>query len=149
MEFIAKKYDELTVDELFDIYKLRCAVFIVEQKCPYQDVDDADNAAVHLMAKDENALQGYLRVLPAGDTMPEVSIGRVIAVRRRCGLGEKLMRKGIEVAKEFFNAQTIRIEAQTYVATLYEKCGFERVGEEFLLDGIPHIEMLLASDLNK
>ena len=149
MEFIAKKYEELTVDELFAIYKLRCAVFIVEQKCPYQEVDDADEVAVHLMAKDENGLQGYLRVLPAGATTPEVSIGRVIAVKRRCGIGEKLMRKGIEVAKEIFNAQTIRIEAQTYVATLYEKCGFERVGEEFLLDGIPHIEMLLAPSLNK
>lgn len=145
MKFVAKKYEELTVDELFAIYKLRCAVFIVEQKCPYQDVDDADKVAVHLMAKDENGLQGYLRVLPAGATMPEVSIGRVIAVKRRCGLGEKLMRKGIEVAKEFFDAQSIRIEAQTYVAALYEKCGFERAGVEFLLDGIPHIEMLFTA----
>ncbi|MFG6362535.1 MAG: GNAT family N-acetyltransferase [Akkermansia muciniphila] len=145
MEFIIKKYDELTVGELFDIYKLRCAVFIVEQKCPYQDVDDADKVAMHLMAKDENGLQGYLRVLPAGATMPEVSIGRVIAVKRGYGLGEELMRKGIEIAQATFNAPAIKIEAQTYVAALYEKCGFERVSEEFMLDGIPHVEMLFSA----
>lgn len=145
MEFIAKRYNELTIDELFDIYKLRCAVFIVEQKCPYQDVDDADKMAIHLMAKDKNGLQGYLRVLPAGASMPEVSIGRVVVVKRRCGLGEQLMRKGMDVAEEIFNASVIKIEAQTYVAALYEKCGFVRIGEEFMLDGIPHVEMLFRA----
>lgn len=112
MKYIAKHFHELTVDELFEIYKLRCSVFVVEQSCPYQDVDDADKVSIHLMAVDEKGLQGYLRIIPAGVTTDDVSIGRVVVVKRRCGLGENMVLKGIEIVKEHFNANVVTIDAQ-------------------------------------
>lgn len=144
MEFVVKRFHELTVDELFEIYKLRCTVFVVEQSCPYQDIDDADKVSIHLMAVDEKGLQGYLRIIPAGVTTDNVSIGRVVVVKRRCGLGENMVRKGIIIAKEHFNADVLTIEAQVYVAELYRRCGFVQTSEEFMIDNIPHIEMKLT-----
>jgi len=144
MQIIIKKYNELTTDELYEILKLRIAVFVVEQNCPYQDIDDKDKAAVHIYMKDENGINAYLRVLPQGVSYAEASIGRVISVRRRKGLATTLMKEGISVAKEYFGADSIRIEAQVYARKLYENLGFVQVSEEFLEDGIPHIEMLLA-----
>lgn len=141
MKLIVKHFRELTTEELFEIYKLRVAVFVVEQNCPYQEVDCADLVAYHLYLKDESGLQAYLRVLPKGATHEEVSIGRVISVKRRCGLGTQIVKEGISVAKEKFDAKQIVIEAQTYARKLYENVGFVQSGEEFLEDGIPHIPM--------
>lgn len=144
MEWNIKRFDELTIEELYEILKLRAAVFVVEQKCPYQDVDDKDKHAYHVYLKDETGIQAYLRVLEAGVSFEEVSIGRVISVKRRCGLGSSLLEAGITVAKEKLNASSIRIEAQSYARNFYEVHGFKQVSEEFLEDGIPHIEMLLV-----
>lgn len=144
MKYIAKHFHELTVDELFEIYKLRCSVFVVEQSCPYQDVDDADKVSIHLMAVDEKGLQGYLRIIPAGVTTDDVSIGRVVVVKRRCGLGENMVLKGIEIVKEHFNANVVTIDAQVYVTELYRRCGFVQTSGEFMIDNIPHIEMKLT-----
>ena len=141
MELAIKHFHELTAEELFEIYKLRVSVFIVEQNCPYQEVDDADLTAVHLYLKDDTGIQAYLRVLPKGATHNEVSIGRVIAAKRRCGLGTQIVNAGIAVAKEKFSAKRIIIDAQTYARKLYETVGFIQSGEEFLEDGIPHIPM--------
>lgn len=93
MELFVKTLQELTPEELFEIYKLRVSVFVVEQKCPYQEVDDADKVAYHVWMKDEDGIQAYLRVLPKGATFDECSIGRVIAVKRRCGLGDEDSRR--------------------------------------------------------
>lgn len=142
MELIVKHFRELSTEELVDIYKLRVAVFVVEQNCPYQEIDDADKSAYHIYLKDEDGIQAYLRVLPKGVTFPDVSIGRVLAVRRRCGLGSRILAAGIEVAREKFNANRITIGAQVYARKLYEKAGFVQSSEEFLEDGIPHIEMV-------
>lgn len=143
MDIIVKQFHELTNDELFEIYKLRVSVFVVEQNCAYQEVDDADRVAYHVYLKDENGIAGYLRVLPGGVTFDTVSIGRVIAVKRRCGIGSKILAEGILVAKEKFNANCITIEAQVYARGLYEKAGFVQSSGEFLEDGIPHIKMTL------
>lgn len=142
MEFICKHFNQLTRDELFDIYKLRVAVFIVEQQCAYPEVDDADRQAYHLWLQDGDGIQAYLRVLPAGVTFDTVSIGRVIAVKRRQGLGSRIVVEGIRAAREVFGAKRITIEAQTYAKGLYEKAGFVQSSEEFLEDGIPHIQMV-------
>lgn len=142
MELTAKHFSKLTTQELFEIFKLRVSVFVVEQKCYYQEVDEHDSAAYHVWLYDEDGIEAYLRVLPAGETFEEVSIGRVIAVKRRHGLGTKIVAAGIEVAREKLGAKKIKIEAQTYARALYEKLGFVQVGEEFLEDGIPHIPML-------
>lgn len=143
MELVIKHFNELTVRELFEIYKLRISVFVVEQNCPYQEIDDADTNAYHVYLKDETGIQAYLRVLPKGVTFQEVSLGRVIAVKRRCGLGSMILSEGIKFAKERFGAEIITIGAQVYARGLYEKAGFVQSSPEYLEDGIPHIIMTL------
>ena len=143
MDLIVKQFHELTNEELFELYKLRVSVFVVEQNCAYQEVDDADRIAYHVYLKDKDGIEGYLRVLPGGAVFDTVSIGRVIAVKRRCGIGSKILAEGIRVAKEKFHAKCITIEAQVYARGLYEKAGFVQSSDEFLEDGIPHIKMTL------
>ena len=144
MKFILKKFNELSVDELFEIYRLRVSVFVVEQRCPYQEVDDFDKSSLHLCAREDGKLVAYLRILPGGTAFDEVSLGRVISVKRRCGIGSMLVSEGIKAAKERFGAGPIVIEAQTYARALYEKQGFVQVSDVFLEDGIPHIKMRLS-----
>lgn len=141
MELICKHFTQLTRDELFQIYKLRVAVFIVEQQCAYPVIDDADQVAWHLWLQDGDGIAAYLRVLPPGTTFDAASIGRVLAVKRRQGLGSRIVAEGIRAARERFGAQTITIEAQTYARELYGRAGFVQTSEEFLEDGIPHIRM--------
>ena len=143
MKFLVKHFSELTTRELFEIYKVRVAVFVVEQKCAYQEVDDMDREAYHLWFEDDDGIEAYLRLMPAGVARAEVSLGRVIAVKRRCGLGTKIVAEGIRFAKEKLGASEIVIEAQTYVKKMYESLGFRAESEEFLEDGIPHIRMRL------
>lgn len=146
MEFIVKHFSELTIEELFEIYKLRVSVFVVEQNCPYQEVDDADKIAYHLYMKDENGILAYLRVLPKGAAYDEVSLGRVISVNRRCGFGTQIVDAGIAFAKEKFGVKRIVIGAQAYALKFYENAGFKKFGEEYLEDGIPHIHMEAVFD---
>ena len=141
MELICKHFTQLTRDELFQIYKLRVSVFIVEQQCAYPEIDDADQVAWHLWLQDGDGIAAYLRVLPPGTTFDAASIGRVIAVKRRQGLGSRIVAEGVRTARERFGAQTITIEAQTYARGLYERAGFVQTSQEFLEDGIPHIRM--------
>ena len=141
MELVIKHFDELCTEELFEIFKLRVSVFVVEQNCPYQEVDDADKTAYHVYLKNETGIQAYLRVLPGSASAP--SIGRVIAVKRRCGLGSQILSAGIKVARERFAAECITVEAQVYARELYEMAGFVQSSSEFLEDGIPHIKMTL------
>lgn len=143
MELTVKHFSQLSAEELFEIYKLRVSVFIVEQRCPYQDVDDADKTAYHLWLRDENGIAAYARLLPPGVTFPTAAIGRVIAVRRRCGLGTRIVDAAINAAREKLSADVITIEAQVYARSLYEKAGFVQTSEEFLEDGIPHVQMQL------
>ena len=146
MELIIKHFKDLTTDELFEIYKLRAAVFVVEQNCVYQDIDEADRHAYHLYLKDENGIQAYLRVLPQGVYFDTASIGRVISIKRRCGFATRLLKVGIALAKEKFDAKTLTISAQTYAKPLYEGVGFRQCSEEYLEDGIPHIRMTLDTE---
>ena len=143
MELIIKHFNELTTQELFEIYKCRVSVFVVEQNCPYQEVDDADTVAYHLYLKDEEGIQAYARVLPPGTTFKEASIGRVISIKRRCGLGTRIVTEAIKVIKDKYHLNKIKIEAQVYARKLYENVGFIQTSEPFLEDGIPHIEMTL------
>lgn len=143
MRRILKSFSQLSADELFAIYKLRVAVFVVEQKCAYQEVDEVDKASYHLWYEDEDGIEAYLRIIPAGVTRKEVSLGRVIAVKRRCGLGTKIVSDAISFAKKELKTKEIVIEAQTYVKLLYEQLGFRVESEEFFEDGIPHVQMRL------
>ena len=143
MELYIKHFQELTKEELMEIYRLRIAVFVVEQNCPYQDIDGADQNAYHLYLKDGDGIQAYLRVLPQGVKYPEASIGRVISVKRRCGLATRLLREGIALAKERYGAERLTISAQVYARTLYERVGFVQSSDGKLEDGIPHIQMTM------
>ena len=142
MKLICKHFNDLTAKELYEILRLRVNVFVVEQNCSYPEVDGKDLDAWHLWFEDEDGIAGYLRLLAPGVSFKEASIGRVIAKKRRCGIGSKLMQAGIEKMKEVYGDTDIRIEAQVYAREFYEKAGFVKVSEEFLDDGIPHIEML-------
>ena len=144
MELIVKHFSELSAEELFAIYRLRVSVFVVEQNCPYQEVDEADQVAYHLWLQDGHGIQAYARVLPPGVAFPEAAIGRVIAVKRRCGLGSKIVAAAIEVVKTKLSCPKITLEAQVYAQSLYAQAGFVPTSEEFLEDGIPHIQMQLT-----
>ncbi|MDO5018617.1 MAG: GNAT family N-acetyltransferase [Lagierella massiliensis] len=143
MELFIKNFNELTTEELYSILKLRVDVFVVEQNCPYPELDNRDKDAVHVYLKEENEIVAYLRIMDRGVESEYVSIGRVISAKRRRGLGTYIMKEGIKACKEIFDADIIYIEAQTYARTFYEKSGFKQVSEEFLLDDIPHIKMEL------
>lgn len=142
MELVVKHFNELNTKELFDIYKLRVSVFVVEQNCPYQEIDDTDLVSYHMYYKDKDGIKAYLRIVPKNVTMEDVSIGRVISMDRRKGLGSKLLNEGINFIKNKFNVNKIGIEAQVYAKTFYELQGFKQISDEFLIDDIPHIKML-------
>ena len=144
MELCAKEFSELTVEELYEIMKLRVSVFVVEQQCPYMELDGLDRTALHVWFRDpEGGLLAYLRVMDRNESREYVSIGRVIAAKRRCGLGSGILREGIRLAKERFGAEKIYLEAQCYAKGLYEKQGFVQISETVLEDGSPHVKMLL------
>ena len=142
MELTIKHFDELSAQELFEIYRSRVAVFVVEQNCPYQEVDEADRHAYHITLREDGELVAYLRVVEQNVLREEVTIGRVLSLKRRKGYASRLLAEGIRVAEERLHADKIVIEAQTYAMPLYEKAGFVPVSEEFLEDGIPHVRML-------
>ncbi len=143
MDLTVKRFEELDINELYEILKLRVDVFVVEQNCPYPELDDKDKSAWHVYIREDGKITAYLRVLDPGVSFDTAAIGRVISTRRRCGLGTKLLQEGIRVAREHMNADAIKIEAQTYARKFYELQGFRQTSEEFLEDGIPHIEMTL------
>ncbi len=142
-----KRFHELTIDELYAILRLRVSVFVVEQNCPYMELDNLDREALHLWLEDEDGIEAYLRVLDHGVESEHVAIGRVIAVKRRCGLGSRILTEGIKAAREQFGADSIYLEAQAYARELYEKQGFRQISDEFPLDGIPHVKMLLEPEI--
>ena len=141
MELVVKSFDELTVDELYEILRLRVDVFVVEQSCPYPDLDGLDRSALHVFLRDGEGIQAYLRVLPAGAAFPPAGLGRVVVRRRRQGLGGRIVAAGIAAARERLGARELTLDAQTYARGLYEQAGFCQCSEEFLEDGIPHIRM--------
>ena len=144
MDYKFKKFSDLTRDELYEILRLRSEVFIVEQKCTYQDIDLKDKLAYHLFLEDNNVIVSYLRILPKGISYEEVAIGRVLTKEsyRKMGLSKKLIQKAIDFVTDTLGEKEIRLSAQLYARKLYEGCGFKRTSDIYLEDGIEHIEML-------
>lgn len=143
MEIYVKRFEELSPEELYEIIKIRVAVFCLEQNCLYQDLDDKDKKAYHVYIKENDKIKAYLRVLDKGISFDEISIGRVLTMERGAGFGNIILKEGIRVAKEKMNADKIEIEAQSYAKGYYEKFGFKQISDVFLEDGIPHIKMIL------
>ena len=144
MNWILKPFAELTANELYVILQLRSEVFIVEQNCPYQDCDDKDLHAWHLMGIQKERLLAYSRLLAPGISYSESSIGRVVTspAIRKTGIGKKLMTESIGQIRNIFQTDTIRIGAQLYLKKFYESFGFTQDGNTYMEDNIPHIHML-------
>ena len=136
-----KTFAQLTVDELYELLRIRSEVFVVEQNCVYQDLDGDDQASLHMWLTEGERVVALCRVCPAGTHMDAVSIGRVITTERGKGYGLQIMQAAIRAAREHFGATRIDIEAQQYARGFYEQAGFQQSSEPFLLDDIPHIRM--------
>ena len=143
MELVIKHFSQLTTEELMHIYRLRNAVFVVEQNCLYQDIDGLDPCGYHVWLQDEEGIQAYLRVLPRNTMYAEASMSRVISMKRRCGLATRLLREGIALAREKFDAKRLIIGAQIYACPVYEKVGFVRTNYEYTENGIERVHMVL------
>jgi len=144
MEFKIKRFNELSVSELYFVLKLRSEIFVVEQNCVYLDADGKDNSALHLLGYIDDKLIAYARIFEPGIYFDNASIGRVVVDvnYRRGGNGFTLVKKAIEVSKSLSNTP-ITISAQQYLEKFYQALGFVTVSEMYLEDDIPHIEMLL------
>ncbi|RAI91377.1 GNAT family N-acetyltransferase [Algoriphagus yeomjeoni] len=140
---VIKPFEELSNHELYAIIRLRNEVFVVEQNCVFQDADNKDQLADHVMIVADDFLVAYSRVLPAGASFDEPSIGRVVSdmKARGTGAGRRLMKDALSFISEKYGSCTVRIGAQTYLNEFYKSLGFENAGETYLEDGIEHIEM--------
>lgn len=138
------KFEELTPYQLYAVLQLRNEVFVVEQNCVFQDADDKDQQSYHLMGFDGATLVAYTRLVPAGVSYTEASIGRVVTAPsvRRLGAGRQLMQQSIEALYNLFGHVPIKIGAQLYLKSFYESFGFMQISEIYLEDGIKHIHML-------
>ena len=145
--FLAKSYEELTKDELYALLKARTDVFVVEQHCPYPELDGLDQSSLHLFCMDEaGRVRACMRMFPKSGEPGTVRIGRVLTIDRGTGLGGRLLREGIRTARERLGAREIYVEAQSYAVGYYAREGFRVCSEEFLDDGIPHKQMRLKLD---
>lgn len=143
IEYLVKKFNELTVYELFEIYKLRSKIFVVEQNCIYQDIDNKDLIASHVLILFEKKIIAYSRLLPKSKSYSFPSIGRVIVdvPFRGKKIGKLLMKFSLKKIIEIYKEKEIIISAQNYLFKFYSELGFKKEGAEYLEDNIPHIKM--------
>ena len=136
-----KTFDELTTRELYEILRLRAAVFVVEQDCVYQDLDGLDYDAVHIFLTEEGRVRACARVYRRDADSNLWGIGRVVTDERRQGLGSQIFGAALRVVQEKAPTATVRIESQCQAQGFYEKFGFRAVSEPFMMDQLPHIKM--------
>ena len=141
---ITKIFSELTTEELYQILRLRSEVFVVEQDCIYQDLDNKDQKAIHLYFKENDEILAYTRIFKAGYYYENPSIGRVVVSKKNRGqdIGKKIMIDSIEYIKQNIKGKKIELSAQKYLDKFYKDLGFYKTGEDYLEDGIPHQRML-------
>jgi ElaA protein len=147
MQWQIKTFQELTAAEVYAILKLRVDVFVVEQNCPYPEVDgkDTHEQTLHLMGRtDDRQVSAYLRILPPGLSFDQVSIGRVVVAvhERDKGVSRQMVQQALDRIETVWPGQQIKISAQVYLKSFYESFGFAPVSNSYLEDGIPHIDML-------
>jgi len=148
LQWTLSAFKDLSTNQLFDMYHVRQEVFVVEQDCPYQDCDEKDKKSHHLFAYEKDVLVAYLRIVNPGVSYKEPSIGRVLTklTHRNNGYGIELMKRGIEFCDSYYPEHSIRISAQQYLLPFYRSLGFNELGEVYLEDDIPHMEMLYSLD---
>ena len=144
LEIKIKTFEELNTNELYELLRLRSEVFVVEQNCIYLDIDNKDQKAIHVLGLKNNTIVAYTRLFKTGDYFDDTSIGRVVVAKneRSHKYGYDIMNATIKAANDLFGAGPIRVSAQTYLKQFYLNLGFHEVGEGYLEDGIPHIEMI-------
>lgn len=150
MKWHLSSFDTLDAPTLYQLLQLRSAIFVVEQQCIYQDIDDKDPQALHLWCcDDKQRIVACCRLLPPGLSYAEASIGRVATATdaRGLGLGRILMHKALQASEAHWQSVPVRISAQLYLQRFYESLGFDGIGEPYLEDGIPHLEMLYRKSL--
>jgi ElaA protein len=152
IEWHCKPFSELRNDQLYELIKLRIDIFVVEQTCPYTELDDKDrdNQTHHLMAYEAGTLLAYARLLPPGLSYSNSSIGRfaVLLARRKQGIGTQLMQQCITNIAKLWPKTAISISAQQQLQNFYQDFGFEKESDVYHEDGIPHIDMLLVKDIH-
>ncbi|MCE4047428.1 GNAT family N-acetyltransferase [Bacillus sp. Au-Bac7] len=146
MEWNLKAFNELNTVEMYTILQERTAVFVVEQNCPYLEVDGKDIESYHLFAQLDGEIAAYARILPAGVSYKEASIGRVHVKKayRGQGLAHDLLKKAIMFIQDDLNETAIKIQAQSHLEKFYASFGFKSISSSYLEDNIPHIDMLLT-----
>ncbi|BDD09024.1 GNAT family acetyltransferase [Fulvitalea axinellae] len=145
MEIEIKSFRELSLDELYAIIKLRVDVFVVEQECPYPELDDKDQKSLHVLCWKKGELVAYARLLPENISYPEASIGRFVVRQdqRKHGYGKVLMSGCLDFIINRWGCDSIKIQAQNYLKDFYKSFGFKAITSPYLEDGIPHIDMIL------
>ena len=144
MEWKLKKFDDLTSDELYGILKLRSEVFVVEQDCVYQDLDDKDQLSYHLFLENDGETVAVSRIIPENVSYEEMSIGRVVVKEnfRGQGLSKIMMKKAIDFIVDDLGKSEIRLSGQAYLVDFYENLGFKKVSDMYMEDNIEHFEFL-------
>lgn len=137
-------FDQLTPHALYELMQLRVNVFVVEQNCPYPELDGADSQAQHVQGFNTDGLVAYARILPP-DEAQKVWIGRVVVAEpaRRSGLGRALMLQAMDWCRNAYPELPLWLGAQVVSQPFYENLGFRVVGEVYLEDDIPHVPMRL------
>ena len=145
MSWNIKKFEELTNSELYNLLKERTLEFVVEQNCPYLEVDGKDPFSYHLFKEEEGEIVAYLRVVPAGVSYQEASIGRVFVKKeyRGQGIAGELLSRGLNYIQNELKETNVKIQAQDYLRKFYSSFGFQAVSDTYLEDNIPHVDMLL------
>lgn len=143
LQWKIKRFETLSVSELYKLLQLRSEVFVVEQNCVYQDIDGKDEKALHLIGEDNGEIVAYARLFKPHDYFEEASIGRVVVreTSRAQKLGHILMREAIQLIETHFEVTEITISAQLYLKHFYESHGFIQISDTYLEDDIPHIRM--------
>ncbi|WP_227396460.1 GNAT family N-acetyltransferase [Jeotgalibacillus aurantiacus] len=146
MNWELKRFDELNTRELYNILQARNAIFVVEQECAYHEIDGHDPDCWHLSLKIDGELAAYSRLLERGVKYDIASIGRIIVPEkfRGNGLARLLVQRSIDIMVNDWKEKEIKLQAQTYLRDFYESFGFEATSEEYLDDGIPHVDMVMT-----
>lgn len=138
-----KTFGQLTADELYEILRARSAVFVMEQRILYQDMDEIDRRAIHVfLRRDASDVVAYARIFPGSGT-DDVHMGRVLTTERGKGFGRRVVRAAVGAAVFRMKARRIVIDAQTSVTQFYERLGFRQVSGENIIEEIPHVKMIL------
>ncbi|WP_017814979.1 GNAT family N-acetyltransferase [Paenibacillus shenyangensis] len=145
MTWHIKHFNELNTKELYQILKERTDIFVVEQNCPYPEVDGRDVDCYHLFKLENEQIAAYARLLPPGIAYAQASIGRVIvpSIHRGKGYAGELFTRAVDFIQQELHEMEIKIQAQEYLCRFYGAYGFKPISDSYLEDGIPHVDMLL------